>query len=168
MMDQHRPQRTREFIEKAIEKFESLGNKKGLAEAYMAYGLYHKYKFYIPTADAALYSVEELLKRSDYSKLRPYTENIDYDKSEEYYRKAIQNFQDTNSYEGLSRAYAVLATLYQMENKKELMLASIDRSEKYYRQMKEQDPKAESRLVLEKNQTLPDFLKELRKEAIEV
>ncbi len=160
MMHHYRPHKAKEYIEKAITKFEETGDKKGLADAYMAYGLYHKFGFYVPK-DAVLDSVGHW----DYSKRRLYTESIDYDKSEEYYRKAIQNFQDINSYEGLSRAYAVLATLYQVKKQKDLMLASIDKAQNYYQKMKGQDPKAESMLALEKNQTLLDFLRELKKEA---
>ncbi len=128
MMHQNRPERAKEFIENAIAQFEKTDDKKGLAEAYMAYGLYHKAKFYVPTT-----AVMDSADHSDYSKRRLYTENMDYNKSEEYYRMAIKNFQDIQSYEGLSRAYAILATLYQLKNQNDMMLAAIGKSEEYYK-----------------------------------
>ncbi len=157
MMHQYRPQKAQEFIKEAIQQFEERGDKKGLAEAYMAYGLYHKGKFYVPT-EAVMDSVDHW----DYSKRRLYEESIDYKKSEEYYLLAIKYFESLKSDEGLSRAYGVLATLYAVWGEKEKKLNAISESEKFYRKMKAEKPTAESTLVLKKGETFLSFLEELK------
>ncbi len=159
LMHQHRPQAAIRLLKNAYAKFERADDKRNLAEVQMAYGLYHKYLFYVPDEPSL-----DTTANMDSSKRRAYRANLDYDKSEEYYRKAIYNFQEVGSYEGLSRAYIELATVYKLKKEKSLMVTAIDRGEEYYRKIKEEDPNAET-LLDQQSKPFRDLIEELRQVA---
>ena len=75
-----------------------------------------------------------------------FTKKITEDKSEKYYLKAIDLYNEVGSLEGLARAYGVLSTVYLLKKDKTNALGAIEKSEEYYEKMKQSNSKDEVKL----------------------
>jgi len=142
MMDEGRPFPAKEFIDTAYKKFEEENDKKGLAKAYYAYARYHMTEFIIPT--------EPSLASGPSKKGFLYQKNLDYDKSEDYFKKAIRTYEEINDQEGLARAHLAYAALFFIRGNKADILNEVKLSEDHYKKTAMIDPSGFARLERDK------------------
>ncbi len=142
MMDEGRPFPAKDFIDTAYKKFEEENDKKGLAKAYFAYARYHMTEFFIPT--------EPSLEPGPSKKGFLYQKNLDYDKSEGYFKKAIQKYEEINDHEGLARTHLAFAVLFFIRGDKAAGLNEVKLSDSHYKKTAKIDPDGFVRLERDK------------------
>jgi len=149
------PESTQRFLDEAYAQFKEDDDLKGMAETHYLYGLFHKKNFYVPAVDSLAkgYNLESSVALDVGYK--------DYNKSIGHFKRAIAQFERLDDFEGLTRAYFCLGSVYTLLNNNVEALRAYDISEEWYQRMRVHAPKTRL-LLVSHNGLFPVMLEQCR------